>query len=88
MKPRNEVSTAAHDKSFHKMVERVVLYYGKHGHVYIPCKYEDKELATWSSNRRSEKARGELKANRIEASQKAGFVCEFKRATTNDSLTR
>jgi hypothetical protein len=81
-KPRNRVSTDAFDESFRKMVERVVLYVEKHGHGYVPQKYEDKKLASWSMSRRREKVIGKLNAERIEALQNAGFVWKFKKVTT------
>jgi hypothetical protein len=88
LKPRNRVSSAAYEKSFHKMVKSVVLYVEKHGHGYIPQAYEDKVLALWSRSRRREKASGKLSPERIDKLQKVGFVWEFKRAMsrTNNSL--
>jgi hypothetical protein len=86
MKPRNKISTDAFDESFRRMVERVVLYIEKHGHGYVPFRYEDKELGIWSMNRRREKATGILKSERIEALQKVGFVWEYEKETTRDSL--
>jgi hypothetical protein len=88
LKPRNRVSSAAHNKSFHKMVKSVILYVEKHGHGYVPQAYEDKVFALWCRSRRREKANGKLSPERIDELQKVGFVWEFKKgmSRTKDSL--
>ena len=75
-KPRNPVSTEElRDAKFNTMLRRIVEYVEEQGHGWIPQRYEgDRELANWARNRRSDRKKGMLSNDRIEALTKAGFI--------------
>ena len=79
-KPRNPVSRDTFDANFDEMVRRVADYVQKKGHGWIPQRYEeDRQLATWAKNRRSEWTRGTLSKKQVEDLNNAGFVWQAKK---------
>ncbi|KAL3911505.1 MAG: hypothetical protein SGILL_007255 [Bacillariaceae sp.] len=69
------VSTKNADEKFAMMCNHVAEYVKKHGSGWIPQAVDEpKGFGTWARNRRSEKKRGSLSMERVQALDMAGFL--------------
>lgn len=83
------VAATKHDISFDEMLERLKEFQKEHGHCCVPQRYEeDRPLGLWVKNKRNQRRKGLLSADKIAKLNAIGFCWGVGFQKQNNSVDK